>query len=459
MYNRRFTPEKITKLASNEIFVFGSNLAGSHGGGAARAAYVHFGAIWGLGVGMQGQSYAIPTMQGGVDTIKPYVDQFIAFAKAHREYTFLVTRIGRGIAGFTADDMAPLFAAAIDVENILLPEDFVMVLQPNRSVSVGAQQPSWDPQRDFLAEYAPLMKRMANADKEEQIDVYSKIKALRVKEFYNTVKLVCDGSYIAPDGTKVTFEKESDMVAGTRFYSAPFSVTAVPQVVSHTRVEVVNADCIAEGLRLADLGYNPAVLNMASRQNPGGAVASGAGAQEETIFRRSNLFRSLYQFASFAHKYGVKALPQRYPLDRNYGGVYSPYVSIFREDEKSGYKLMQQPRHLAFISVAGMNSPEVDARTGMIVDRLVEPIKHKIRTIYRIGLQQGHDSLVLGALGCGAYRNPPAHIARLFREVLAEEEFANKYKLIVFAILEDHNSYQMYNAEGNYLPFKREFSL
>ena len=168
MYNRRFTPEKITKLASNEIFVFGSNLAGSHGGGAARAAYDHFGAIWGLGVGMQGQSYAIPTMHGGADVIKPYVDQFIDFAASHREYTFLVTRIGCGIAGFTAKDMAPLFAAALDVENILLPEDFVMVLQPNRAASVDTQQLSWDPQRDFLAEYTPLMRRMADADLTEK---------------------------------------------------------------------------------------------------------------------------------------------------------------------------------------------------------------------------------------------------------------------------------------------------
>jgi hypothetical protein len=69
MYNRQYTPERITKLKENEIFVFGSNLAGSHGGGAARQAYEHFGAIWGQGVGLQGQSYGIPTMHGGVETI------------------------------------------------------------------------------------------------------------------------------------------------------------------------------------------------------------------------------------------------------------------------------------------------------------------------------------------------------------------------------------------------------
>ena len=122
-------PQRITNLAENEIFVFGSNLAGAHGGGAAHTALEHFGAIWGVGVGLQGQSYAIPTMQGGLDAIRPYVDQFIEFAAAHREYTFLVTRIGCGIAAFSAGDIAPLFAKAIELENIILPKDFVDVIQ------------------------------------------------------------------------------------------------------------------------------------------------------------------------------------------------------------------------------------------------------------------------------------------------------------------------------------------
>jgi hypothetical protein len=127
MYNRAFTPEWISELKPNEIFVFGSNLQGAHGGGAAWLAYDKFGAIWGQGVGLQGQSYGIPTMQGGVETIEPYVTEFIRFAKAHPELTFLVTRIGCGIAGFTPEQIAPLFYDALEVENILLPEDFVRV--------------------------------------------------------------------------------------------------------------------------------------------------------------------------------------------------------------------------------------------------------------------------------------------------------------------------------------------
>ena len=125
MYDRAYTPERISELKENEIFVFGSNLAGAHGGGAARLAYKRFGAVWGEGVGLHGQTYAIPTMQGGVETIKPYVDAFIRFAKAHSQLTFLVTRIGCGIAGFRDEEIAPLFTDAINVENIILPKEFV----------------------------------------------------------------------------------------------------------------------------------------------------------------------------------------------------------------------------------------------------------------------------------------------------------------------------------------------
>jgi hypothetical protein len=111
-------------LEPNEIFVFGSNLRGMHGGGAAYIAYRKFGAIMGQGVGLQGQSYAIPTMQGGVETIRPYVDEFIWFAKQHPELTFLVTRIGCGIAGFTDDEISPLFKEAHEVDNIVLPPNW-----------------------------------------------------------------------------------------------------------------------------------------------------------------------------------------------------------------------------------------------------------------------------------------------------------------------------------------------
>jgi len=134
MYNRPYTPEFITELKPNEVFVFGSNLQGMHAGGAARIAHERFGAVWGQGVGMQGQSYAIPTMQGGVETIEPYVEEFMDYAFRHRELTFLVTRIGCGIAGFTAQQIAPLFLKVIDLENVILPKDFVEIMHQHPRV-------------------------------------------------------------------------------------------------------------------------------------------------------------------------------------------------------------------------------------------------------------------------------------------------------------------------------------
>ena len=125
----KYTPEFITELAEDEVFVFGSNLTGMHGGGAAATAHRCFGAVWGKGVGLYGQSYAIPTMQGGVETVKPYVDKFIEFAKSHPELRFLVTKIGCGIAGFREEQIAPLFAEAIDIDNIILPHDFVEIIK------------------------------------------------------------------------------------------------------------------------------------------------------------------------------------------------------------------------------------------------------------------------------------------------------------------------------------------
>lgn len=127
----RITPSNITELAPNEIFVFGSNLQGLHAGGAARFA-MKLGAKWGKGVGIQGQTYAIPTLDapggmGGrlsVNAIGGYVKKFVHYAKKHPELTFLVTEIGCGIAGFSVDQIAPLFSVAIPYENICLPERF-----------------------------------------------------------------------------------------------------------------------------------------------------------------------------------------------------------------------------------------------------------------------------------------------------------------------------------------------
>lgn len=132
--NLKYTPENITHLEPDEIFVFGSNLAGIHAGGAAKVAVEKFGAEMGNGVGIQGQSYAIPTMQGGIETIKPYVDDFIDLAYEWDQNTFYVTRIGCGIAGFTDEEIAPLFDRAYDLYNVRLPKSFADIIRKNREL-------------------------------------------------------------------------------------------------------------------------------------------------------------------------------------------------------------------------------------------------------------------------------------------------------------------------------------
>lgn len=451
MKDREFTPERITELKPNEIFVFGSNLAGAHAGGAARVAYNHFGAKWGQGVGFQGQSYAIPTMQGGVETIKPYVDDFIEFAKQYPKCKFLVTRIGCGIAGFSAHDIAPLFQKALDQENILLPRDFVEILERSLD-STPTPSITWNAEKDFLVKYRSIMEKVKNGNQM----AYLQVKELRVQEFHNTIEIVNQGHYTTEIGKQYCFPSDKEMIRKTVFYEHEFHAPDAPQNSEPTIVEIQNIDCLYAGVQLKEQGYTPAVLNMANRHTPGGGVAAGAGAQEETLFRRTNIFRSLYQFAPYAKQFGMAPSSHQYPLDRNFGGIYTPDAIYFRESEQKGYALLDAPVALSFISVAGMNRPDLTA-DNMIADHLVEPVKNKIRTIFRIGLVHGHDSLVLGALGCGAFRNPPRHVARLFHEVMDEPEFKNRYKKIVFAILDDHNAHQKHNMEGNFKPFAEEF--
>ena len=300
-----------------------------------------------------------------------------------------------------------------------------------------------------------LLSAQRNAkQKEEAIFL---LRNMRADVFKHSVFLVQQGYYYDQKQSKVSFPDSKIMIGATRFYDKLVTTFHIPTINSNTIIKVVNLDCLLAAEKLLKEGYHPAVLNMASRQNPGGGVQTGAGAQEENLFRRSNLFQSLYQFAPFAGEYGLRKSNYQYPLDRNFGGIYTPDAIVFRGTEQDGYPLLDTPYRMSFIAVAGINRPTLESPERISSD-LVEPVKNKIRTIFRIGLLHGHDSLVLGALGCGAFRNPPSHTARLFHEVMEEPEFKNKYRLLLFAILDDHNARLKHNPDGNFLPFVKEFT-
>ena len=133
------TPSQVNVLADGEIFVFGSNFQGAHMGGAARVAKEKYGAVWGIGEGLQGKSYAIPTMEG-LENLAPAVQRFTSFARQHRELKFFVTAIGCGIAGYQPEEIAPMFLDAAYLPNVYLPLSFWKILMkiPRAEESVRA---------------------------------------------------------------------------------------------------------------------------------------------------------------------------------------------------------------------------------------------------------------------------------------------------------------------------------
>jgi hypothetical protein len=130
----RITPENITALSPNEIFVFGSNYLGKHGKGAAYTAFKKFGAVWGIGRGLQGNSYGIPTKGTDLRRALPIAEiekevlLFIKDAKEDPQLIFLITEIGCGLAGYTPKEIAPLFRECVSMENVYLPERFWTIL-------------------------------------------------------------------------------------------------------------------------------------------------------------------------------------------------------------------------------------------------------------------------------------------------------------------------------------------
>ena len=459
MENIRYTPDYISVLGADEVFVFGSNAAGIHGGGAAHYAYRHFGAVWGVGEGLRGQSYAIPTMFGSVDEIKPYVDKFIEFARSRKDLTFLVTPIGCGIAGWQPADIAPLFQKSLGLANVILPRSFADIIADNCQL-----QPSWNAQ-SCINRLEHCRYAIENGDKLG----YAFRKQIRKEVYVNTIEIVGKGRYIGgkePDCEEVLLGDDTAMMADTVFVDTPFSVAAIPQRSLPTSFSVVNEDCLDVAARHVREGYLPAVHNFASNVYPGGGVITGSGAQEESIFRRSDAFRSLYQFVDFENIRSILApsgqqdivgrRPERYPLHQDFGGVYTPGVTVFRKNEKCGFELMSEPFKIGLITVAAINHPHLVDETTMDESCVITTL-NKIRTVLRLALRGDHDSLVLGAFGCGAYDNPSAQMASLFRQVFGEDEFKDKFRLVTFAVLDDGRKSKRH-PDGLFRAFADQFA-
>ena len=257
---------------------------------------------------------------------------------------------------------------------------------------------------------------------------------------------------------------------GAKLYKKPFDVSDMGTVYESTVTGCINADCMGVAEQLIAKGYNPAILNLASAKRPCGGWDAGMGAQEESLCFSSTLSQSLYQFGDPKYKNvrdsGVTVREIGYPHDINYGAIYSPGVTFFRNNISKYYTLRDESFECDVITVAalcfngkshyaGINELSYQAEDGGFTPEGREIMLNKIRTIFRIAVENNISDLILGAFGCGAYALLPSAVAPLFRVVMEEAEFKNKFRHILFAILERPRRPQ--GLDGHFAPFYREF--
>ncbi len=240
----------------------------------------------------------------------------------------------------------------------------------------------------------------------------------RKKVWTSTLAIVNAGRYVSQNGVMVKLPLNPNILAESKFYK-----DEIPALTADTRYNTLYSvhagDCLefAKSLHDSDNSDDLCVLNLASYSNPGGGVVSGAGAQEEYLFRCSDYFRSLFQYGKYCKRYGIPPASDSYPLDKNFGGVYSHGVTIFRDKEAKGYALLDTPWHVNFVAAAVSRLPHPYQQ---IPDNEIPMVENTIRTILRMAYTNGQRRLVLGALGCGAFNHPPKHMAQIFKSVLHE---------------------------------------
>lgn len=292
---------------------------------------------------------------------------------------------------------------------------------------------------------------------------------LRMTVMLNTIGVVKKGSYrigakdvkLKTDRLKTIRYDHKSKLQRTKTIALSHA-TEFPY--ASTSIHVVNDDCLIVYKKLVSSGCRPVVLNMANATNPGGGYRRGDGAQEETIFRRSNYYQSLdielddgkptsrFYCNSNCDLEPFTEREKLYAMDE-FGAIYTSGLTVFRQPEDTGYAFMEIPMYdVSAIAMAAYRDPKLDEK-NLLASKYSIGTRKKIENIFAIAHHHKHDSLVLSALGCGAFRNPPTHLATIFKSVI--EQYAGYFKCIYFAIVDDHNAGQELNPTGNYRPFQK----
>ena len=297
-------------------------------------------------------------------------------------------------------------------------------------------------------------------------------KNIRIEVYKHNMEIFKAWKYESSGKVIDLIGSRQQLLDATKVYREPVSAAEIPARYSNTQTGCANEDCLVVAKQLIDLGLNPAVLNLADAYQACGMYNSGSSAQEESLCRASTLSLTLYQYynKTWAKKAGVPLRPvSAYPMDIRFGGIYSPGVTVFRDNQETGFALREEPYQTSIISLAALNF-RIDEKTNNENDREYRSedggftpegkqiMFDKIRTIYRIALLNGHDSLVLGAFGCGVFQLKPELVAKYFKQILDEDEFRDKFHTIVFAMLEGKASpRKKVEEEGGFAPFYQQF--
>lgn len=288
-------------------------------------------------------------------------------------------------------------------------------------------------------------------------------KAARADVYKNNCEIFQAGAYETVSGKTVELNPSS-MLEGTVVYDAPVAIPEAEALYESPMTGVANIGCLELGRELQLKGYNPVILNLADAYVACGYYEKGSNAQEESLCRQSNLSQSLYQYygENQSEKSSVAFRGKKYPMDLRCGAIYSPHVIVFRKGARDGFALMDEPYETAMISCAALDfnekhgkNREYRAADGGFTKDGREIMLSKIRTIYEAALAAGHDALVLGAFGCGAFRLRPDLVAELFRDVLFEPAFMNRFRAVTFAILEKPGPES--GIHGKFAPFYQIF--
>ena len=319
----------------------------------------------------------------------------------------------------------------------------------------------WDPQS-----WLEQMNKIAGA--ERGIGRYDLQRhLLRVTVMLNTIgadrnaKYEVDGETIILKPVKLTtifYDHASKLSLGKKL-----NRTEVTTPFNSTSISVVNQDCLVLYEELVAKGYNPVLLNMASATSPGGGYRKGDGAQEENLFRRSNYYHSLdleiadkhrserFYYTSESTLISQNSSNPLYPMPK-FGAIYTSGITVFRGTESDGYPYMKNPLYdVCAIAMAAYRDPALTS-AKMLEDKIAMKTRKKMENIFAIAHHHQHDCLVLSAFGCGAFKNPPKHIALLFKSVI--HQYAGCFKKVYFAIIDDHNTGNKFNPDGNFLPFQ-----